>query len=223
MTEEMMSDEIGQIALALSIAQGKFKPIERKSINPFFKSKYADLASIKDGVTEALSANKIAVFQLIQPDENTAIVDTILAHESGQWIKSTVSLKPKKQIKKEIGKYPDGNPKYETETIDANDPQSMGSAITYARRYGLSAILGIATEDEDDGNGASGNKDDKKEPAQKQGNKPDKTEHWCSDHNTEFFMRGKMKSYAHPIEGSTDADGKQVWCYEHKTSPEPSQ
>lgn len=152
---ETMSDNIGELALALATAQGQFKPIERKSTNPFFHSKYADLTAINDGVREALVSNGLAVCQVIVPDALRAEVETYLIHKSGQWIKSTILLTPKKQIKHEIGKWPNGEPKFETITEDANDPQSMGSAITYARRYGLSAILSVATEDEDDGNEAS--------------------------------------------------------------------
>jgi len=144
---EYMSEEIGEIAGALSTAQGSFKTIERKCVNPFFKSKYADLAAINDGTKVALKDNNLAVTQVIIPDDEKAIVESRLLHKSGQWIISTCKLKPK-----------------------ATDPQSMGSAITYARRYSLSALLNIATEDEEDGNSASATQ--KKAPLKQERSQP---------------------------------------------------
>jgi hypothetical protein len=98
----------------------------KDSANPFFKSKYADLASIWDACREPLSKNELAIIQIPQCDG----IETILAHSSGEWIKGFLKISPAKQ-----------------------DAQSIGSALTYARRYALAAMVGIAPED-DDGNAA---------------------------------------------------------------------
>jgi hypothetical protein len=132
------SPTIGNLAKALSQAQGAFKPIKRESVNPFYKSKYADLGTIIEATKDALSKNGLAICQLPVPNtikvdgEERVYLDTVLIHESGEWIKCAIALIPK-----------------------ADDPQAIGSAMTYARRYSLGAILGVASEDDDDGNAAT--------------------------------------------------------------------
>lgn len=194
LTEQMMSTDIGELASALTSAQAEFTPIDKNATNPFFKSKYADLASIIAGIKPVLAKYGLAVTQPMRPNTEAATVETILMHKSGQWIKSCISLKPK-----------------------ANSPQEMGSAITYARRYSLSAILNISTEDDDDGNGATNPKNAGKKPDKvSQDNSKAAREHWCEKHNTEFFKRGNMKSYAHPVKD--DAGNTIDWCHEHTTT-----
>lgn len=124
------SESIGKLALALSKAQGEIKAAVKDSDNPFFKSKYADLASVWDACRKALSDNELAVVQTTVNGEGCT-VETTLIHSSGEYVGGVLYLKPVK-----------------------DDPQGVGSAITYARRYGLAAIVGIAPED-DDGNAAS--------------------------------------------------------------------
>lgn len=126
-----MSSEIGKLAFALSKAQGEITGARKDSKNPFFKSDYADLASCWDACRKQLSENKLAVIQTTGESEDYVTIITTLAHESGQWIRGTLKLKPVK-----------------------TDPQGMGSAITYGRRYALSAIVGLAQVD-DDGNESS--------------------------------------------------------------------
>jgi len=127
------SDSIVNLAKALSIAQSQFTSVPRNCENPYFKSKYADLGAIMDMAREPLSKNGLSVSQYPSTTESGwARVETVLMHESGEWTSSTIDLKPAK-----------------------SDPQGIGSAITYGRRYGVSAILGLATEDDDDGNKAS--------------------------------------------------------------------
>lgn len=123
------SPEIGNLAKALIKFQKEVKPVKKESENPYFKSKYADLASIIDTIKEPLAKNGLGYTQF--PIGEFGLT-TILMHESGEWIEETFTLRP----------------------VDAK-PQSVGSAITYARRYALGAILGIATEEDDDGNKAS--------------------------------------------------------------------
>jgi hypothetical protein len=126
------SEQIGELAAALAIAQGKITGALKDSANPFFKSKYADLASVWDACRGPLSENGIAVIQTTDTDELGLVVVTTLAHKSGQWMRGRLRLIPK----------------------DAS-PQGYGSAMTYGRRYGLAAIVGVAQVD-DDANAASG-------------------------------------------------------------------
>lgn len=138
------SVEIGKLALALSQAQGEITGANKDSVNPFFKSKYADLASCWDACRQPLSKNKLAVIQTTEPAENGVNIITTLIHESGQWIGGKLFVKPVK-----------------------NDPQGLGSALTYGRRYALSAIVGLAQVD-DDGNAATHQKPEKNHQQAKQ-------------------------------------------------------
>jgi hypothetical protein len=124
------SEQINEIAAALAKAQASMKNAALNKVNPHFRSKYADLAGIRDTVVPVLAANGIAVVQTIEPTETSAVVITRLAHISGQWIESCCPV------------------------LGAGDMQKMGSAITYARRYSLSAICGIAADEDDDANAA---------------------------------------------------------------------
>ena len=127
------SESINELAAALAKAQSEMKGAVKDSNNPFFKSKYADLSSVWDACRAPLTKNGISVVQMPSAAEDVITVDTTLLHSSGQWISSSLYARPSK-----------------------NDPQGIGSCITYLRRYSLSAMVGIAPED-DDGNAASGN------------------------------------------------------------------
>jgi hypothetical protein len=127
------SDQIGKLAEALSKAQGAMKNAVKDSNNPFFKSKYADLASVSDACRMELAMNGLAVSQLPEIRDTKLVLHYVLMHQSGEWISGELEMTPVK-----------------------SDPQGIGSAITYARRYTLASIAGVATED-DDGNAASGN------------------------------------------------------------------
>ena len=123
------SEAVNELAAALAKAQAAMKNAVLNKVNPHFKSKYADLAGIRDAVTPALSTNGIAVTQTLDADVNDRYyVRTRLLHTSGQWIESLCPI------------------------IGMADMQKMGSAITYARRYSLSAICGIAADEDDDAN-----------------------------------------------------------------------
>lgn len=133
-----MSPEVGEIAAALAKAQGALKPAIKDAENAAFKnggkaSRYADLASVWDACRDALSANGLAVIQ--SPGamvDGRVLVTTILAHSSGQFFRETAHVP--------IG-----------QRVDAH---GYGSATTYARRYALAAMVGVAPED-DDGNAAA--------------------------------------------------------------------
>lgn len=120
------SATIGALAGALAKAQGLIQGAVKDSENPFFKSRYADLASVWDACRKPLSDNALAVIQLAKANEDGVTVTTILAHASGEWISEALTLPLKDQT-----------------------PQAVGSALTYGRRYGLSAMVGIAPEDDD--------------------------------------------------------------------------
>lgn len=123
--------KLGELAKALSAAQGELSTAKKSSTNPHFKSKFADLTEVWEACRDALSKNKIAVIQCPQSDSTGDYLETILVHESGQYMVSRMLLKNAK-----------------------GDMQGFGSALTYARRYSLAAMVGITSED-DDGNAAS--------------------------------------------------------------------
>jgi len=125
------SDQINELVGALSKAQAEMDNAPMLSTNPHFRSKYADLASIRNATIPPLSKNGLALFQTISGTENGGLsLVTRLAHTSGQWAES---------------RYPLPN---------SSKPHEMGSAITYARRYSWAAVCGIAAEEDDDGNNA---------------------------------------------------------------------
>lgn len=132
-TQVIHSIEIGEIVKALSLAQGQMKGAKKDTENPFFKSHYADLASDWDACRDPLSKNGLAVFQVLSQVNGRSVLITTLGHSSGQWIRSYYPIIPVK-----------------------NDPQGVKSAITYARRTALEAIVGISTVEDDDGEAAQG-------------------------------------------------------------------
>ena len=136
------SEGIGKLAEALAKAQSQFENAVKDSENPFFKSNYADLTSVFEACRSQLAENGLSVAQPFGfAEDGIPIVYTILMHTSGEWIRGHIKMKPTKM-----------------------DPQGIGSALTYARRYSLESMLGIAREDaDDDGNEAS--KEEKKKPS----------------------------------------------------------
>lgn len=133
------SETIGKLAEALAKAQGDVSGAIKDSANPFFHSKYADLASVMDACRQPLSANGLAVMQFPRGGLDFIEVETMLCHSSGEWVAEILKLPASN-----LGK--DGKERF--------DAQTIGSAITYARRYALAAIVGVCPED-DDGNAAA--------------------------------------------------------------------
>ena len=125
------SPTLSKLAPALVKAQAAMAGATKSAANPFFKSKYANLEEVIRVVKEQFSANGLCFIQNPVSSEGHAGVETIILHESGEFISNEFVLKCSKA-----------------------DPQGMGSAITYARRYGLQSACGIPSED-DDGNAAS--------------------------------------------------------------------
>jgi hypothetical protein len=127
------SETLDKLAPALAKAQAALKPAIKDTVNPFFKSKYADLAGVWDACREALGANGLSVVQGMGTDGGDhGHLWTMLLHESGQYVQGECKLFLGAKV----------------------DSQGMGSAITYTRRYALAAILGVVQED-DDGNAAA--------------------------------------------------------------------
>lgn len=138
------SETINELAAALSKAQAEIRGYKEDSSNPFFRSRYGDLTSVWAAAREPLTKNGLSVVQTLEGLAPVSVdvenkngstervylspvcVHTTLLHESGQWIRGSITMMP-----------------------DKPGPQAAGSAITYARRYSLAAIVGIAPQDDD--------------------------------------------------------------------------
>lgn len=136
------SEQINELAAALAKAQGSFPAIEKnrqvtvKSEKGSYKFWYATLDHIVDGIRKPLSDNGLAYVQAIIQSDREMLCETMLMHASGQFITTQLPVK-----------YAD----------QKNNAQALGSAITYAKRYSLTAMLGIVADEDDDGNAADGN------------------------------------------------------------------
>ncbi len=127
---------------ALVAAQADIKNAGLNKTNPHFKKQYADLAAIREAIIPALAKHGLTVTQLMDIRDGQTVLVTKMLHKTGEYMDSVFPLHPEKQT-----------------------PQSMGSAITYARRYCLAAIGGIAAEEDDDGN-AAGDKSNQRKPSE---------------------------------------------------------
>ncbi len=125
------SDSIKNLAVAMNKAQSEMGGATKGAKNPFFKSNYADLSSVVEAVKEPFANNGLSYIQFPIEVSGRIGIETILMHESGEWLSSSFTVQLSKQ-----------------------DAQGAGSAITYCRRYSLQAVAGIPSED-DDGNAAS--------------------------------------------------------------------
>ena len=125
------SDSIVELAKSMAKAQGEMGGAVRGAENPFFKKSYADLGSVIEAVKEPFSKNGLSYVQFPIEDSGRIGIETVLMHESGEWMSNKFTVQLSKQ-----------------------DAQGAGSAITYCRRYGLQAVAGIPSAD-DDGNAAS--------------------------------------------------------------------
>lgn len=136
------SPTIGELTKALAAAQGTLQGASKSGRNPHFNSRYADLSSVWEACREPLATHGLAVIQLPERRDGDVAVTTILSHVSGEWIGSRLST-----------------------AIARQDAQSVGSAITYLRRYALAAMVGVAPED-DDGEAAVGRTESRPAPLQ---------------------------------------------------------
>jgi hypothetical protein len=142
------SPTIAKLAAALCKAQSQMEGAKKNSSNPHFKNSYADLESVWDACRKPLTDNGLAVIQAPEGEGDHVVLETMLVHNSGEFISRRLPIRPTKQ-----------------------DPQGVGSAITYARRYALMAMVGLAPED-DDGEAASG-RGSTKQPTYKPDDYPD--------------------------------------------------
>lgn len=126
------SDNIADLAASLAKAQSEMGAVHKDQDNPYFRSKFAGLSTVWEAVKPALTKNGLSIVQMPGSDERGYFVQTQLLHSSGQWIRSTTYMKPAKE-----------------------DPQGIGSLISYARRYALQAMV-MACPDDDDGEAAMG-------------------------------------------------------------------
>ena len=113
--------------------QAAIKPAIKDANNPAFRSKYADLGAVWEAVKQPLQDSGFSVIQSPDFDDKDMWLKTTILHISGEKIEGRYPVRPSKQ-----------------------DPQGYGSALTYARRYSISAMLGVIADDDDDGNAASG-------------------------------------------------------------------
>ncbi|PFS55819.1 ERF family protein [Bacillus thuringiensis] len=131
------SETITELAKALVKFNSEVNKIAKDADNPFFKNNYATLDTIIDEIRPILSKHGLSIMQIPSGDGQNVTLKTLLLHESGEWLESDeLTMKPVK-----------------------NDPQAVGSCITYARRYSLAAFLSLNTGEDDDGNGATYGKD----------------------------------------------------------------
>ena len=143
MENKFQSENVGDLFAALAKAQGEMQHASKGVLNDFTKKKYADLTAVIDASRECLAKNGLSInhFTDISDDGSVTLICQ-MSHSSGQWMRGWYPIRPVK-----------------------GDPQGYGSALTYARRYTYSAMVGVVVIDEDDdGNGASGKngQDDKK-------------------------------------------------------------
>jgi hypothetical protein len=132
------SEKIGAIAQAIVKAQAEMPKLLADSDNPYYKSKYIALADLIKEVRPVLAKYGLAVIQGVSGDgEKAVIITTRIIHESGEWIEEAFTMPVVAKGAKEA------------------TPQDYGAAVTYARRYSLAGILGVASEEDDDANSIS--------------------------------------------------------------------
>ena len=160
------SEAIGKVSAAFVAAQSDMNGLRKDGKNPFFSSNYITLDSILEYVRPILTAHGIALLQsnsgVLQNTDNEIVgltVTTRLQHSSGEWIENEVTLPVVARIDR-------------TGKAQPLDPQSLGSGLTYGRRYALTALLGIGAEVDDDGNAASRTKEWKQQAAPKAASAP---------------------------------------------------
>ena len=166
------SESIVELAKALAKAQGEMGGAVKGSDNPFFKTKYADLASVIEAIKPAFTANSLSYVQFPISNERGAGVSTRIMHSSGEWLEAEFII-PCKQ-----------------------DAHGIGSAITYARRYGLQSATGVPAEDDDGNHATSENTSQSYSPQQAVTQNNDDLE-WFNEEDFESMrdaMQAKIKS-----------------------------
>ena len=181
------SESIQNLSKAMAEFQKSIKQPLKYANNPFFKSQYVPLENVVEAITETGSPLGISFMQFASSDETGSIeVATLVMHSTGEYIEfPPVRMKP-----------------------ESNKPQAVGSAITYAKRYALSAIFGITSDKDDDGNEATGlNKQVEKQPKQQ-----------AKQQQTQEDATGKIEKYWTELEklGVDVTEVKKYLCDKHK-------
>lgn len=180
------SDTIGKLAEALAKATAKFQPAFKDTSNPVYKSKYAPLENLIEATRAALCEHGLSVLQMPALSGVDIVLTTMLAHSSGEWITSTFQLPGTMR--------------------DRFDAQTVGSALTYARRYAYQSILNIAGEVDDDGNAAIGIGSTEAAQAvakQKVADYKERSAATVADKNIEMYQETNKES------------GKRFWVFKH--------
>lgn len=174
------SESIAKLAAALVLAQGDLRPITKDAKNPHFGSRFASLDGIIEQVRPVLASHGLAIVQGTTTPESDAnakatafTVETTILHESGEWVRTAVMI-----------------------PLQKADPQGAGSALTYGRRYGLSAALSLATDEDDDGNN---------------GSKPAKAQR-STKVSAPSMLVGKHKGEAISAQSVETLRGALAWC-----------
>ncbi len=173
------SESIKNLAAAMAAFQGKVKNPPRSADNPFYKSKYAPLEVVVDTAKPILNECGLSYIQSCSGDGSNISVTTLIMHSSGEWVETEPLI-----VKAERA-----------------TAQGAGSAITYARRYALAAALGLASDDDDDGNGA--------EPNGTKGSQKPKAAHKCSDCHKDI-LPAKGRTAEQIIDGSIKTYGVEL-------------
>lgn len=181
------SETIINLSKALVETQKELKQPLKDAKNPFFKSEYVPLENVSEAITESATKHGLAFSQYATTTETGNVsVGTIVFHESGEFIEfPPLILKP-----------------------ENTKPQSIGSAITYAKRYSLSAVFGVTSDKDDDGNKANGNGEPQKQP-QKRNQK--------QAQNDEADVHAIVEKYVQQLEilGVKRADVVEYVCNKH--------
>lgn len=181
------SETIINLSKALVETQKELKQPLKDAKNPFFKSEYVPLENVAEAITESATKHGLAFSQYATTTETGNVsVGTIVFHESGEFIEfPPLILKP-----------------------ENTKPQSIGSAITYAKRYSLSAVFGITSDKDDDGNKVNGNGEPQKQP-QKRNQK--------QAQNDEPDIHAIVEKYVQQLEilGVKRADVVEYVCNKH--------
>lgn len=185
------SPTIDKLAAALIKSQVAIKNAPKTGTNPHFKNKYVPLDEMIPVCKEALNANGISFVQGAEQSESGDVLhlSTMLLHTSGEWIESTLTMRPVKA-----------------------DPQGIGSCITYARRYSLAAICGVASDEDDDGNAASQPEPAKKSPAKPVKPEPVPTGGHVHDSRESHYARITIQKGRPAVKGWPEAKWEALLC-----------
>jgi len=156
------SEQVNELSAALSAAQAEFKPVKKTGKNPHLGNVYATLDDVIASVRDALGKHGLAFLQPLGNTPDGVVLETVILHKSGQWL-STSALIPALAGNRGV-----------------NELQAFGGALTYMRRYMLAAMLGVASDEDDDANGAKPTKSKQAPPEQP----TPKAEHWTADNET---------------------------------------